>query len=189
MQPIKKYRYDPTSKETPSAFFAKVDPTPGVPGVNRMIPAATYPKKSHISLVSAFLPSASGYKAWEQVNAMSAYTNSLQPPSTGLKKTEAAVYEEGKRVFAKAGCISCHAGEYLTNNQLIKPGEIGTDPSRAAGFKRTEKYFTSPKKMYPSDTPVPLPKHPKKRKTCSLLQSRKKTLEARLGAWEFKRCL
>lgn len=155
----KKYRYDPTSKETPSAFFAKVDPTPGVPGVNRMIPAATYPKISYLSSVG-LLPSASGYKAWEQVNAMSAYTNSLQPPSTGLK-TEAAVYEEGKRVFAKAGCISCHAGEYLTNNQLIKPGEIGTDPSRAAGFKRTEKYFTSPK-MYPSDTPVPLPKHPKK---------------------------
>jgi cytochrome c peroxidase len=153
----KKYRYDPKSGLTPSQFFAKIDPTPGVPGVLRLIKSPSFPKISYLTSVGLF-SSSPGYKAWEQVNAMSAFMNSLNPASSGLK-TDTSLMEEGERVFAKAGCISCHAGEYLTNNRIISINEIKTEPSRAEAFKNTEKFFTIPK-MYTEDTPVPLPKNP-----------------------------
>jgi cytochrome c peroxidase len=155
----KKFRYDPMTGEKAGQFFAKVDPTPGVPGVNRLIPSATYPKISFLSSVG-LLPGSSKYKVWEQIDAISAYMNSLKPASTGLKK-ESLLMEEGRRVFAKAGCISCHGGDYLTNNRVIGIDEIKTDPSRARGFKKTELYFADPI-MFKTDTPVPLPKNPQK---------------------------
>ncbi|MEH7094089.1 electron transport protein [Neobacillus vireti] len=154
-----KFRYDPKRKLKPSEFFAKVDPTPGVPGVNRLVHSATYPKISFLSSVG-LLPGSTGYKVWEQINALSAFMNTLTPPSTGLKMNS-FVYAEGERVFAKAGCISCHAGDHLTNNRVLSVEQIRTEPSRAGSFKKTELYFSDPK-MFKTNTPIPLPDHPEK---------------------------
>ncbi|MEH7072850.1 electron transport protein [Neobacillus drentensis] len=169
----KKYRYDHRSGIKPSHFFVKVDPTPGIPGVLRLVQSATYPKISYLSSVG-LLPSSPGYKAWEQINAMSAYMNSLSPGSSELK-IDTSLMEEGKTVFAKANCISCHAGDYLTSNRLIGVNEIKTEPSRAKAFKKTELYFSKPK-MYKEDTPVPLPKNPKTVEI-KLTSSQKKMLD------------
>ena len=39
-----KFRYDTKKGEKPSSFFAAVDPTPGVPGVNEMVRSPSFPK-------------------------------------------------------------------------------------------------------------------------------------------------
>jgi hypothetical protein len=153
----KKYQYNIKMNLKPSQFFAKIDPTPHVPGVSKLIQSATYPKISFLSSVG-LLPSSNGYKAWEQINAISAYLNSLTIPQTN-EKENSVLFGEGKMAFRKAGCISCHSGEYLTNNRVVKVEQIKTDPSRAAAFKKTELFFSKPK-MYSSNTPVPLPKKP-----------------------------
>lgn len=41
--PVSTYRYQPKKKESPTAFFKKADPTPGVPGVNQMVKPPNYP--------------------------------------------------------------------------------------------------------------------------------------------------
>lgn len=152
-----KYRYEKKTKQKPSDFFAKVDPTPGVPGVNRLTKSPTYPKTSYMTSVG-LLSSSAGYKVYEQMNAMSAYMNSLTPVPSGIKKQTEKV-EEGKRVFTKAGCISCHAGTFATSNKLIPTEQLKTNPSRALGFSPLGKYHDRPK-VYEDGTPVPLPENP-----------------------------
>lgn len=153
-----KYRYNPEMKEKPTEFFAKVDPTPGVDGVNELIPSASFPKISFLTTIG-LLSSSPGYRAWEQMNAIAAFMNSLYPVKTNLHKSQSQI-EEGRVVFEKGGCISCHGGPYLTNNKLIPAKEIGTNPTRANALKKTEKYFGK-QLMYDAQTPVPLPKNPK----------------------------
>ncbi|WP_318503375.1 electron transport protein [Bacillus sp. T3] len=153
----KKFRYDPKSGEKPTDFFAKVDPTPGVDGVNELIPSASFPKISFLTSIG-LLSSSPGYRAWEQMNAVSAFMNSLHPMKTSLE-IQKSQKDEGRRIFEQGGCISCHGGQYLTNNKLISPKVIGTNDSRAKAFKKTENYFDEPV-MYDDQTPVPLPKNP-----------------------------
>lgn len=153
-----KYRFNPKSKEKPSDFFAKVDPTPGVDGVNELIPSASFPKISFLTTIG-LLSSSPGYRAWEQMNAIAAFMNSLHPVDTHLIVSQNQK-EEGRVVFEKAGCITCHGGPYLTNNKLVPVNEIGTNPTRAKALKKTEKNFGE-QLMYDADTPVPLPKNPK----------------------------
>lgn len=153
-----KYRFDYRSGEKPSEFFAKVDPTPGVPGVNQLIPASTYPKTSYMTSVGLFSNS-EGFDTWEQLNAMSAYMNSLQPINTGLDYNNEK-YEEGRKVFIAAGCVSCHGGRYLNSNKIIKSEIIKTNPSRAKAFKKHREFSSSPS-LYAPGTPVPLPSNPK----------------------------
>ncbi|MDZ5470482.1 electron transport protein [Bacillus sp. 31A1R] len=153
-----KYRYDYRSKEKPTEFFAKVDPTPGVAGVNQLIPASTFPRASFTTTVGLF-SSSPGYDTWEQLNAMSAYMNSLQPIHTGLDNNKDK-YEEGRKTFINAGCISCHGGTYLSSNKVIKSEELGTEPFRGKALKGHTKFFAEPSK-YADHTPVPLPENPK----------------------------
>jgi len=153
-----KYRYDGKSSEKPSDFFAKVDPTPGVPGVNRLTKSPTYPKTSYMTSVGV-LSSSPGYKIYEQLNAMSAYMNSLSPVPSGKQK-DSEKAKVGERVFSKAGCISCHAGTFATSNKLISVEELNTNGSRAKGFMALKKYHDEPK-VYEEGTPVPLPENPK----------------------------
>lgn len=169
----KKYRYDSKSSLKPSKFFAKVDPTPGAPGIIRLVKSATFPKISFLSSVG-MLPGASGYKVWEQINAMSAYMNSLNPVSSD-GKIDMSLMEEGRSVFERAGCISCHAGEFLTNNQVIDVNKIKTEPSRAGAFKKTELFFSKPK-MFKEGTTVPIPENPEIVKI-KLTSEQKKMLE------------
>ena len=153
----KKYRYDPESGEKPSEFLAKVDPTPNAVGVLELIPSPSYPKVSFLTSVGLFA-SSEGYRAWEQLNSMSAFMNSLVSPNPSIKTDEKTV-AGGRAIFERAGCIKCHAGQYLTNNQLLSPKEIGTESSRAKALNNTEKFFTKPD-LYDPETPVPLPRNP-----------------------------
>lgn len=172
----RKYRYKPDTKEKPTKFFAKVDPTPGTPGVNELVKAPTFPKASYLSTIGMF-QSSPGYKVWEQGIAMSAYMNATIPPTSKIKVDQQTI-ETGKRVFQEAGCITCHSGEFYTSNRVIPVDQIGTNPSRAAGFIKTRKYFASTTQMYTPDTPVPLPKGAKTMKVPMTKQEHK---QLRLG--------
>ncbi|TMW71414.1 electron transport protein [Alteribacter natronophilus] len=154
------YRYDPDSGEKPSEFFAKLDDTPDVPGVNEMIRPPTFPKLSLYSPNGTVI-SSPGHRVGEQINAMSAFQNALRPP---LKKnTEAASVNAdlGRDVFERANCLSCHAGEGYTNHSLIPAEEAKTEPSRAKAFRDTAKLMEEPW-IYSPDTPVPIPENARK---------------------------
>ena len=149
-----RYRYVPTRGQTPSAFFAQVDPTPGAPGVNQIVRLPTFPHTSLMSEVG-LVGSAPGYRFMEQNNALAAFQNTLIPPPAPLQSTQAIV-TRGRAVFEQAGCPQCHAGPDLTNHRVIPVSELGTDPSRAAALKTTEAHYVSPV-LYAFDTPVPIP--------------------------------
>jgi hypothetical protein len=149
-----RYRYVPTQGQTPSTFFAKVDPTPGAPGVNQIVRLPTFPHTSLMSEVG-LAGSAPGYRFMEQNNALAAFQNTLIPPPAPLPTTQAIV-TRGQAVFVQAGCPQCHAGPDLTNHRVISVSEIGTDPSRAAALKTTEAHYVPPV-LYAFDTPVPIP--------------------------------
>lgn len=149
-----KYRYNPKSGLKPSEFFAKVDPTPGVPGVNEMIKPPSFPKLTMMAPDGLYI-SSPGFRAGEQVNAMSAYQNTIMPP---VKKDNAEenVIQAGETVFKRAQCISCHAGDAFTNHRIISSQIIGTEPSRAMALKKTE-YLFGKASFFTPDTPVPIP--------------------------------
>jgi hypothetical protein len=150
-----KYRFDPKKGQKPSEFFASVDPTPGSPGVNELIPSPTYPK---VSLVApgGLLASSPGYNVWEQINAISAWQNTIVPPKP-KKQIDDRTLVLGKTVFQRAGCVRCHAGNAFTNNRIIPVQEIGTEPSRAKALKKTERIFAE-SFLYSPNSPVPVSK-------------------------------
>lgn len=151
-----KFRYKVNSIIKPSDFFASVDPTPGVPGVNEMIKPPTFPKLTLVAPDGLFL-SSPGYRFGEQVNSMAAWQNTIAPPKQP-EKVDTKTVALGQEVFSRAGCIACHAGDALTNNQVIPVNVIKTEPSRAKALKKTEKLFTEAV-LYGFDTPVPLPEN------------------------------
>ncbi|KKB73654.1 MULTISPECIES: hypothetical protein [Bacillus] len=147
------YRYHPEKGESPSAFFAKADPTPGVPGVNQMVRPPSFPKIT-LAAPDGVHVGSPDKKVNEENNAVSAWQNTLEPPKPPQKAARESI-EQGKAVFAKAGCISCHSGRYFTNNKVISAKEIGTEPTRAQSFKKTEKIFGE-STMYAPSTTVPV---------------------------------
>ncbi|CRK81804.1 electron transport protein [Neobacillus massiliamazoniensis] len=148
-----KYRFDPNSGKKPSQFFAEIDPTPEAPGINEIVKLPTYPRPSLIS-PNGLLVSSPGTKVGEQNNGMAAYQNTLVPPKPPVK-VEDKVFGLGERVFQRAGCISCHAGTYYTNNKIISVNEIKTEPTRANGLEKVGNYLV-PSVIYSPDTPVPI---------------------------------
>ncbi|MDF2683981.1 MAG: hypothetical protein K0R47_5171 [Brevibacillus sp.] len=153
-----KYRYSPSEGIKPSEFFAKVDPTPGTPGVNQAILPPSFPKATLIA-PDGLIVSSPNTKVNEQNNAMSAWQNKLVPPKPPIT-ADAATLEIGRDVFQRASCIKCHAGDFYTNNRIVPAPEIGTDPSRAQALKATEKIWGEAT-IYSPDTPVPVPPNAK----------------------------
>lgn len=151
----RKYRFDPTKGMKPSEFFAKVDPTPEAPGVSEAIKLPTYPRSSLVS-PNGLIVSSSGTKVGEQNNAMSAFQNTFVPPKSPIKITEAE-RRLGQQVFARGACITCHAGSFYTNNEIIPVEKIGTEPTRAIGLRKAGEFLTDPV-IYSPETPVPVPK-------------------------------
>jgi hypothetical protein len=147
-----RYRYDPKSGRKPSEFFAKVDPTPGVPGVNEVIKPPSFPRITLMAPDGLFI-SSPGYRVGEQVYAMSAYQNAIVPPVKIVGGQN--VVASGEAVFKQAKCISCHAGEAFTNHRIISSRVIGTEPSRAQALKKTKSIFGRAL-FYPPETQVPL---------------------------------
>ncbi|MDQ1911754.1 electron transport protein [Paenibacillus sp. GD4] len=153
-----KYRYRPESGEKPSAFLDRVDPTPGAPGVNELVPTPNYPRPSPVS-ITGLLASKPGYPVAYHLLAMAAYQNALHPPPSKHQASDAQRVSAGRDVFRRANCISCHAGTYLTNNSIVPSSVIGTEPTRSIALRSLEPAWDKPL-MYPWDTPVPLPARP-----------------------------
>jgi hypothetical protein len=141
----------------PSDFFNQIDPTPGAPGINRTITMPGYPKGSPFML-DGLMASTPGYQVAEQLNAMSAWQNTLAPPPNVNIQNTAAV-ERGAAIFTNAGCVSCHSGRTLTNHRVIAQDEVGTQPSRASTLAPFARVFTAPQ-TYPNSVSVPLPSEP-----------------------------
>lgn len=150
-----KYRYHPEKGDTPTQFFSKIDPTPKVVGVNENIQSPSFPKSTPIA-PNGVMVNSKGYRAGEQIYALSAWNNTIIPPKAPISWNRHEV-NLGKKVFARANCISCHAGKALTKNRVVPVEQIKTEPSRAAALKKTQNSFGKPL-MYPPDTPVPIPK-------------------------------
>lgn len=153
-----KYRYTPGIGKKPSEFFAKVDPTPGTPGVNQVILPPSFPKSTLIA-PDGLIVSSPGTKVNEQNNAMSVWQNKLVPPTPPIT-ADAGTLELGRSVFQRASCIKCHAGDFYSNNRIVPASEIGTDPSRAKALKKTENIWGEAV-IYSPDTPVPVPPNAK----------------------------
>ncbi len=149
-----RYRYQPNAEQKPSQFFRKVDPTPGQPGVNEVVTSPTYPRVS-LMAPDGVIASSPGFHVNEQNNAVAAMQNRLNPPKPE-RKWGAAKVRRGREVFQRAGCITCHAGEKLSNNRVMDVEQIGTEPSRAKALKKTGKIFAPPLVQSPF-TPVPIP--------------------------------
>lgn len=150
-----KYRYTPDKGKKPSEFFAKVDPTSGAPGVNQVVKPPSFPKSTLVA-PDGLIVSSPGTKFNEQNNGMSVWQNTLVPPKPPVKADPQTV-RTGRKVFERAGCIQCHAGDFLTNNRIVPAAEIGTDPSRAQALKATERIWGEAY-LYSPDTPVPIPR-------------------------------
>jgi len=151
------FRYQPNEKEKPSEFFKGIDPTPGAVGVNEVVEPPQFPKLSFVA-PDGVIASSPGYNFNEQNNGVAAWQNTIQPPKP-KKQFDQNTISAGREIFARANCISCHAGEALTNNKVVSVKTIRTEPTRAKSFKKTEKIFGE-SVLYSPDTPVPLPKNP-----------------------------
>lgn len=152
----KKYRFDTSSGLTPSQFFASV--TRGRASINQVVLPPTYPKGTLLS-PDGTLTSSPGYLFWRQNNAMAAWQDTIVPPPAPIQ-AQPSVQELGRQIFEQAHCSNCHSGPFLTNNSVIANQEIRANPLRAHALQKTERNFTAPV-IYPFDTPVPLPPHPR----------------------------
>jgi hypothetical protein len=137
----------------PSEFFDKIDPTPGEPAINQVIRMPGYPKGSPFML-DGLMANSPGMPVGEQLNAMSAWQNTLAPPPN--QTTDVASLQRGAAVFNRAGCVECHSGRYFTNNDVIAQNEVGTQPSRAPTLAPFARSFTEPK-TYPNSVSAPVP--------------------------------
>ena len=146
-----------SDKVKPSEFFNSVDPTPGEPALNEVIRMPGYPKGS-LFMLDGLMAASPGLPVAQQLNAMSAWQNTLAPPPNP-STADTDTLKRGAKVFDRAGCISCHSGRYFTNHQVISQKEVGTQPSRANTLAVMARSFTSPQ-TYPSNAPVPLPANP-----------------------------
>lgn len=64
--------------------------------------------------------------------AVIAYLETIKPPAPNPGSYNKAMASKGKALFAgKANCTRCHTLPLFTNNQKVKPAEVGMDPKHA----------------------------------------------------------
>ncbi|NJL23107.1 MAG: hypothetical protein HC895_23445 [Leptolyngbyaceae cyanobacterium SM1_3_5] len=136
----------------PSEFFEKIDPTPGEPGMNEVIRMPDFPKGSRFML-DGLMANSPGTQIGQELNGMSAWQNTLAPPSVAQSTPE--ILQRGAQVFDKAGCTSCHVGRYFTNHQIISEREIKSQPSRAKALSAFPRIFAEPPRTFPPSESVP----------------------------------
>lgn len=129
-----RFRFEPGRRWKPSEFFARVDPTPGRPGVMEVVVPPSYPSATLLAPTGLMVGSP-GYRPGEQADAISAWENTLSPPVRAPGPAAGGAVR-GKAVFQQAGCAACHVGSSLTNHQVVPSEVIGTEPSRARALKR-----------------------------------------------------
>jgi hypothetical protein len=152
-----RYRYTPGSGESPSAFFARVRSSgnPSGPGLNQIVLPPTYPQGTLLS-PDGTLTSSPGHPFWQQNNAMSAWQDTLVPPRVPLA-ADRATRDAGRAIFARAGCVSCHSGPFLTNNRVVPSASLGVNSARGLALQKTENNFASQPVIFSFATPVPIP--------------------------------
>lgn len=153
-----RYRFQPARPQRPSEFLSAMNGQKSGPGLNDVVLPPTYPKGTILS-PDGTLTSTPGHRFWEQNNAMAAWQDTIVPPRARID-VNSATRENGRRVFERAGCSSCHSGPFLTNHSVMPSVEIGTNSARSLALAKTASNFTTPV-IYTFDTPVPLPSHPK----------------------------
>ena len=146
-----RYRYVPTQDQTPSAFFAQVDPTPESA---RREPDRPFTHFPHTSLMSEV-----GLAGVHRAIGSWSRTMPWPPFRTRSSAAGAAADHPGdsdpRACGLRAGRVpAVHAGPDLTNHRIIPVSELGTDPSRVAVLKTTEAHYVPPV-LYAFDTPIP----------------------------------
>ena len=142
---------------SPSEFFNQIDPTPGEPAINEVLRMPGYPKGSPFML-DGLIANSPGQPVGQQLNAMSAWQNTLVPPPYPNSQALEGL-KQGAQVFDRAGCVACHSGRYFTNHAVISQREVGTQPSRAPALNIFARSFVAPK-TYPNSESAPLPTDP-----------------------------
>jgi Di-haem oxidoreductase, putative peroxidase len=137
----------------PSEFFEKIDPTPGTPAMNEVVKMPGFPKGSPFVL-DGLMANSPLFPVAAQLNGLSAFQNTLAPPPN--QSTDSEAVKRGAKIFADAGCVTCHSGRYFTNNHVIAETEIKSQPSRAIALAKFPRIFVEPT-TYPANTRVPLP--------------------------------
>ncbi|HLH10554.1 MAG TPA: cytochrome C oxidase Cbb3 [Methylovirgula sp.] len=143
------FRFDPQRGGKPSAVLEAADPTPGTPGLNRFAVLPTYPRANYMT-ANSLIASNPDETVMHSINAIAAFENTLGPPPAHV---QAAAIAAGRAVFERAHCASCHSGPALTNNRVLPVEAIGTEPTRAKSFARTQANIASPN-MFAPDTPT-----------------------------------
>lgn len=141
-------RFDPARDGAPSAFLTRHDPTPDAPGLNSYAVLPSYPSANYVTS-NSLIASRPGEPIEYSIDAMSVFQNTLRPPAV-VQNDQTA----GRAVFERAGCVACHSGPALTNNRIIPVDEIGTEPTRAKSFARTEATIAQPQ-LFASDERLP----------------------------------
>lgn len=136
----------------PLEFFARVNPTRLGPALNTVEPMPAFPNGS-VFVPDGLMINSPGVGFARELNAISAFQNTLAPPPVELDREQV---ERGAEVFAQAECASCHSGRRFTNNRVLPLSELGTQPSRAnalTGFTRV----LEPPRTWPPNLESPLP--------------------------------
>lgn len=151
--PGRGFAFDPASGRKPSEVLASSDPTPGRPGVNGHAVLPNFPRANYVT-ANGLVASRAGEPVGHAANAMSPFQNGLRPPDAAPPAR--AVLARGRDVFDRAGCLACHSGPALTSHRVWPAGVIGTEPTRARAFARTEATIARPQ-LFATDTPFPEP--------------------------------
>jgi hypothetical protein len=148
-----RYRYEAGSGESPLDFMKAVDPRPETPGFGHTQHLPTYPGATALAPHSVLM-SRHGYPVWHHINALSAFQESLIPPTPPIEPRP-EMLTHGRQVFATAGCAQCHSGPAFSNHRVLPVGEIGTEPLRGTGMAKTREIFRR-SQIYPMDAIVPV---------------------------------
>jgi hypothetical protein len=146
------WRFDPRGSKRPSDFLRERAGADRYPGTAQHVRLPTFPKPSYVGPNGLWM-SKPGRRVWEQINAMSAFQNTLAPPPAASDPTD---HSAGAALFARAACGQCHAGPYFTNNRVLPLSQIGTDPSRAPAMHKLTTELVPPQ-GWPLSAKVPLP--------------------------------
>lgn len=151
--PERGFRFDPASGRLPSEVLADADPTPGKPGLNGYAVLPNFPRANYVT-ANGLVASRPGESVGYAVNAMSPFQNGLRPPDRPQPAGD--ILARGRGVFDRAGCLACHSGPALTSHRIWPAAVIGTEPTRARAFARTEPTIARPQ-LFATDTPFPEP--------------------------------
>lgn len=119
----------------PSLFWQKNKPKTESPGVLEAKKSPQWPAGSN-QYPDGLLIGGKKFKPGEQVRALALWQNSLLPPPYHSqikdKHSRDQLVTKGKEIFKRAGCMSCHSGDFYSDQRRISLQDIGTSDLAAA---------------------------------------------------------